>query len=151
MELKLTPAGQLNTVMLCDLKVAADQTGFIETVAECLKEASLDSQWHPCGILDGGQLVGFLMAGWIKQEQRCWLDRFLIDVRFQRRGYGRTALKLVLNQIFAHPEIDAVYLSLYAENKAALCLYQTFGFRFNGEQDIHGELIMVLERSAFSQ
>lgn len=151
MELKLIPAEQLNTAALCDLKVAVDQTGFIETVAECLKEASQDPQWHPCGILDGGQLVGFLMAGWIKQEQRCWLDRFLIDARFQHRGYGRTALKLILNQIFAHPKIDAVYLSLYAENTAALRLYQDFGFRLNGEQDSHGELIMVLERSTFSR
>ena len=37
-----------------------------------------------------------------------------------------------------------IYLSLYANNQAALSLYRKFGFVFNGETDVNGEQVMVL-------
>lgn len=38
-----------------------------------------------------------------------------------------------------------LYLSVYPENRTAIRLYERFGFRPNGERDIHGEHVMVLE------
>ena len=41
-----------------------------------------------------------------------------------------------------------IYLSVYEENHVAISLYQSYGFKFNGELDTKGEKIMVLEKSS---
>ena len=72
-----------------------------------------------------------------------WLDRLLIDARFQGRGYGRAALEALLERLSReYPEQD-VYLSVIEGNDVATRLYEQYGFRFIGEKDIHGEDVMV--------
>lgn len=78
-----------------------------------------------------------------------WLDRLLIDARYQGRGYGKAALRGLIRQFFAEGH-GAVYLSLYADNAAALKLYQAHGFVFTGELDTKGERIMRLTRDRAS-
>ena len=65
------------------------------------------------------------------------LWRLMIDERYQRRGYGREALRLALDFIRTRPCGPAEYcfLSYEPENAAARALYSSFGFRENGEMD----------------
>ena len=99
------------------------------------------------GIYDGDLPVGFSMYGFFREEYppegRLWLDRLLIDARFQGRGYGRAALEALLERLSReYPEKD-VYLSVIEGNDVATRLYEQYGFRFIGEKDIHGEDVMV--------
>lgn len=64
-------------------------------------------------------------------EGRLWLDRLLIDARFQGRGYGRAALEALLERLPEYPEKD-VYLSVIEGNDVATWLYEQYGFRFIG-------------------
>lgn len=43
------------------MKVFPHQTGFIESVAECMKEADQLAAWHPMCIYDNDTLIGFTM------------------------------------------------------------------------------------------
>lgn len=71
------------------------------------------------------------------------IDRLLIDARYQGRGYGRKALAGLLERLsWEYPE-RKIYLSVIAGNDVAIRLYGQFGFRFNGEKDVHGEDVMV--------
>ena len=100
------------------------------------------------GLYDGGTLIGFAMYGWFFWEYfprgRLWLDRFLIDRRYQGRGYGRAALRHMLDRLALEHWGKDVYLSVIPGNGGAVRLYEGAGFRFIGEKDVHGEDVMRL-------
>lgn len=133
-----------NTVL--NLKIKTQQLSFIESIEDCLKEAKELSLWRPVGIYDNQVLIGFAMYGLWKEEGthgRVWLDRFLIDQRFQGKGYGKKALQAIIKHIYQEYGYPKIYLSLYEDNLVALHLYQSLGFVFNGGFDVHHERIMV--------
>ena len=114
----------------------------------------------PFGIYDGDQPVGFLMIGFneaalcdyydvkapeiLKNNYSVW--RLMIDKRYQKRGYGREALRQALAFIRTFPCGEAEYCSLSyePENKVAAKLYRSMGFEENGEMD-GDEIVAVLK------
>lgn len=141
----IIPVTSDNQAALTALRVAPGQEGFIETVEECLSEARSRSVWRPVGIYADGIPVGFAMYGYWPKGRRAWLDRLLIDGHYQRRGYGRAAVTLLLDRIRReYPDCRHILLSVYADNPQAARLYQQFGFEWNGEKDINGEDVMIL-------
>lgn len=148
MELSIQKISRRNRNQVLGLSVAEDQKGFVETPAQCLREARRLWLWRPVAIHAGGETVGFAMYGKFPREGehgRVWLDRLLIGAQFQGRGYGGKALCVLCALIRKEYRCGALYLSCYPENKAAIALYQKAGFRFNGEKDINGEDVMVLQ------
>lgn len=145
-ELRLFPVTVENQAALCALRVSKEQEGLVETVSDCLREAAEQPLWRPFGIYAGETPVGFAMAGFFPEEGergRAWLDRFLIDRRFQGIGYGRAALRLLMNSILQEFVCREIYLSFVPENGRAQRLYESEGFRLTGEVDKNGEQIMV--------
>lgn len=145
-QLQITPVTPENRNELLRLAVAPEQSGFIETVVECLAEAEGLALWKPVGIYDKTNPVGFAMYGFFPQEGhsgRLWLDRLLIDYRYQGKGFGLAAMELLLARLETEFGKQDIYLSLYDGNLPAERLYTRFGFVRNGELDIHGEKVMV--------
>ena len=128
-----------------ELKIRSTQEHFIESVEKCLEEADELAIWCPVGIYDGDTLVGFAMYGYFSEPApgQLWLDRLLIDKKYQGKGYGKQAVLALLDKLHAEYPSDVIYLSVYPNNMPAIQLYQTVGFHFNGEQDKNGESIMV--------
>ena len=146
MDIIFKPVTAENKKEVLNLRIAGSQKGFVETVKQCLDEAAQWSFWRPVGIYADGQLVGFAMyCMWEEKglENRVWMDRLLIDKRFQGRGYGKACLPILLDKIKKEYNCEKIYLSVVEGNQTAIHLYQEFGFHFNGETDIHGEKIMV--------
>ncbi len=130
-----------NKKQVLQLNVAADQQGFIESVSQCLQDAEEDSHYVPLALYNHEQLIGFAMYG--DFEGDIWLDRYLIDERFQGQGLGRAffnALVEFLNERFPHKPL---YLSVFKENVIAIRLYETTGFSFTHKLDENGEHIMM--------
>lgn len=132
------------------LRVGPGQEHFVETVAECMEEADRIPDWEPVVICDGETMIGFSMYGFMRCERRArvWFDRLLIDWRYQHQGCGRAAVQLLLDRLQTEFPGQPIYLSAYADNQTAIRLYESFGFRFNGEKDINGEDVMVLPAQA---
>ena len=128
-----------------DLSVFSEQSGFIESVSECLKEADELKLWRPVGIYDGSTLIGFAMYGYFPEPApgQLWLDRLLIDKKYQGKGDGKQAVLALLDKLRTEYQRDTVYLSVYENNPHAIQLYQQIGFHFNGEYDTNGERVMV--------
>lgn len=150
MNLTIKNIDKNNYKEIIDLKVSNDQVKFIETVEACLKEAREDSVWRPVGIYDGDKAIGFAMYGLFINEGkrgRVWLDRFLISYENQGKGYGEAAVRLLINNLYKEYGYNKVYLSVYDNNKGAIALYNKVGFKFNGEVDINGEKVMVINLS----
>lgn len=147
MKLHIKPVSVQNRTEILSLHILPEQKGYIETIEQCLEEAALDKRWHPVGIYDENTLIGFAMYGFFLEEYfpagRLWLDRFLIDFHFQGKGYGKAALNEMLHQLSALYPNKKIYLSVIADNTVAIKLYQSFGFHFIGEKDIHNEDVMV--------
>ena len=131
------------------LSVRPFQINFIESVTECMEEADMYSAWHPVAIYDDANLVGFSMYGCFTEEKwgkRVWLDRLLIDQKYQGKGYGKKSIEILSRQLFDEYDTEQIYLSVYDDNPVAIRLYEKAGFEFNGELDTKGEKIMVLRR-----
>ena len=59
--LSLIPVTSKNRRAAEELEVCPHQTGFIESVAECMKEADQLAAWHPMCIYDKDSIMGFTM------------------------------------------------------------------------------------------
>lgn len=152
MMLHFEPVTPQNRAAVTKLAVSAGQTGYIESVADCLREADACSRWRPLAIYQDARLIGFAMYGFFWWPYlplgRLWMDRLLIDARFQGRGYGAAALKGLLERLEKeYPRRRKIYLSVVPGNETALALYSRFGFHLTGEKDTHGEDVMVYKRT----
>jgi diamine N-acetyltransferase len=74
-----------------------------------------------------------------------YICRFMIDKRYQGKGYGRQAMLKILEHIktFPHGKTDIVVLSYEPENTVAKKLYESLGFVETGKID-DGELVSIL-------
>ncbi|MBV7316542.1 GNAT family N-acetyltransferase [Shewanella sp. NIFS-20-20] len=132
-------------IALSQLSLAPEQTGFVESVADCLADAQHDHRYVAAALCVDEQVVGFAMYGLFDEQHgpRVWFDRYFIGHRFQGQGLGRAFATLMVHYLLQHYQCQAIYLSVFAENLAAIALYQDLGFCFNGELDYHGEQVMV--------
>ncbi|WP_400203496.1 GNAT family N-acetyltransferase [Candidatus Methanomassiliicoccus intestinalis] len=144
MRIEFKKVTEKNIEDILKLKVKDNQKTFIESVPECLKEAAEKSCWRPVGIYDEDILIGFAMYCFWKEDQHVWMDRFLIASEFQGKGYGSAVFPQLLKKIESEYQCSEIYLSVFKDNTAAINLYEKNGFRFNGEKDIKGEDVMVL-------
>ncbi|MFC5589995.1 GNAT family N-acetyltransferase [Sporosarcina soli] len=130
-----------NKKEVLELKIAEQQQGFIEPVSHCLADAEKDTRYIPLALYENGEIIGFSMYG--KFDEQIWLDRYLIDERFQGKGLGRYFFRALLEDLLELYPNQPVYLSVFEQNKVAIQLYQKFGFSFTEEVDENGEKIMI--------
>lgn len=148
MDIKIIPVTYKNFDAILNLEVFEYQSNFIETTKQCLEEAKELSLWNPVGIYYDDTIIGFSMYGKFQNEGidgRVWLDRFLIDKKYQNKGYATPSLIILLQLIKNEYKCSEIYLSIYENNIKAISLYKKLGFNFNDELDINGEKIMVLK------
>ncbi|MBP2145115.1 ribosomal protein S18 acetylase RimI-like enzyme [Methanofollis sp. W23] len=152
-KITLRPVDDTNKNAVVALEVSESQKHMIEPITECLNDAQIhayDIEWETSAILLNSKVIGFSMYGvWHdskgKDEDEVWLDRFMIDQKYQGKGYGKLALRELIAMLTAKYHCDDIYLSVYENNQSAIALYKKTGFRFNGEKDENGEHVMVLE------
>ncbi|ANU26941.1 GNAT family N-acetyltransferase [Planococcus versutus] len=131
----------LNKKEVLNLKVATQQQGFIESVSQCLLDAERDTRYVPLALYEEDTVIGFSMQGEFDGE--IWLDRYLIDERFQGQGLGRYFLRALVDHLNECYPNQPIYLSVFEHNTIAIHLYQKFGFSFTEKFDENGEKIMI--------
>jgi diamine N-acetyltransferase len=72
-----------------NIKLKPGQEGFIETVDECLKEAAIFQEWHPVAIYYDEKIIGFAMYGSFGPNRDTWIDRIIIDERYQGKVFEK--------------------------------------------------------------
>ncbi len=149
MSLHISEVTANNWRSVAELSVAEQQSQFIESNAYSLAESQFEKKWKSVGLYDDETLVGYAMYGWPSSSTKsAWLDRFMIDYRYQGKGYAKRFMPLLIQQIHQQYSCEKIFLSLHPENKLAQNLYESFGFFLNGEVDttgpVHG-IVMELE------
>lgn len=109
-----------------------------------LLQAHYDTDWDCRIIMNGEEAVGFAFYGYWRERDIYLLCRYMIDERFQGKGYGKQALPLVVEQIRRQYGCRDVYVSVSEENTIACKLYSTYGFKKTDMRD-EEEFVYVLE------
>ena len=116
------------------LKVAEHQKNFVSSTVHSLAQAWVSYHTaYPFAIYAEGRMVGFLMLGYYERKDQYTLWKFMIDERYQKRGYGREALGLGLEYLIVRFGAKEVYTAYLEGNRVARELYASFGFRETGE------------------
>ena len=141
---------------LIDLEVNEEQKNYVAdnvySLAEAYATKAEGKAALPFGIYDGETPIGFLMIGYncrdfwdgetpeyMKNSYLIW--RFMIDQKYQGKGYGRAAMRQALELVRSFPcgESEYCWISYEPENEAAKNLYLSFGFEERPEDYVEGE------------
>lgn len=81
----------------------------------------------------------------VTYEKECDFDdkpgyeiyRLMIDKKYQKKGYGKKAIKLIINYIqsFPYGEVENIYATWHPDNKASEKLCLGNGFEIIGKDD----------------
>ncbi|CQR59053.1 GNAT family N-acetyltransferase [Paenibacillus riograndensis] len=147
-----------NRRAMFNLEVSEDQRQFVasnlSSVASCYVLVTNGGHPFPFIIYADEQPVGFVMLAYgttgydepsIAEDNYC-IMRLMIDKQYQNQGYGREAMGKILEFIRTFPAGPAHYcwIPYKSDNIAAKKLYESFGFRDNGEV-FNNESITVLQ------
>lgn len=72
-----------------------------------------------------------------------WIVRYMVDERYQRKGYGRAALTEIINTIKSKRKGTKIRISHVPNNIVVNKLYKEFDFVETGEI-IDGEIVLDL-------
>ena len=130
------------------LQVRDDQKKFVAPNVKSLAEAWVfRAVARPFAIYNDETMVGFLMVdidpNLEGSNDLCFLWRFMIDAKYQGRGYGKAAMQEVIDYVKANFNPKTFETSVVPENVGAEKLYNDFGFMPNGKFD-GGEKVLVL-------
>lgn len=158
--LRLEKVTGKNVWSILKLSVSQEQESFVApndvSIIEAYTAITENGYAFPFGIYEDDIPVGFLMVGFDADDY--WEDapsiakgnynlwRLMIDKNYQKKGYGKEAVRLALEFIKTFPcgKADFCWLSYEPENEIASRLYHSFGFVETGEMD-GDEIIAVLK------
>ncbi len=143
--LRLVEIDRYNYLSVLDLSVAPEQRRFVATNQYSLAQAYAQPECVPLALYAQNRPVGFAMYCLDEDDHQYWIYRLMIDRRYQGVGYGREAMRLLLDHIRALSDEDHtyVYISFEPENAAAKSLYESLGFLPDGRV-LYGEVVYRL-------
>jgi diamine N-acetyltransferase len=130
---------------IMNLKVGPGQERFVAPNAVSIAQAYFerDTAWFRA-IYAGEEPIGFVMVEDTGGERTYYLWRFMIDGRYQRKGYGRKALDLVIAHVRTRPNAKAFETSVVPGEGSPGPFYERAGFVYTGAVE-DDELVMRLE------
>lgn len=136
----LVPITRDNSQQAASVRGAGDQLRFVAghqpVVLVILAKAHLrvsDVDWWSLLVQEAGRAVGVLaLADERTATGGLALFHLAIDVREQRSGRGRAALRAAVELAGRTPGCDRLWLTVHPDNAAAVALYRSEGFRTDG-------------------
>ncbi len=129
----------INSIL--DLKVAEGQGDLVGDNGNSIALAHFaEKAWYR-GIYAGDEPVGFMMLSIDREKPEFYLWRFMIAEPHQGKGYGKSAMGLLME--FLREEHEAKELTLHVMDlpHGARAFYEALGFTWTGEVE-EGELVM---------
>ena len=136
--LKLVEIGEDNWLEARVLSVGEGQAVFLDTALGIIARGYVyrDARARVIGIACDDTLVGLALVKDLDEEPACYdLQQFMIDARWQGRGLGTEALRLILAGLAAERKYDCVEVCVKRDDKAALRVYEKVGFVDTGYVD----------------
>ncbi|PQZ57612.1 GNAT family N-acetyltransferase [Bacillus sp. MYb209] len=146
MNIQLKVVTRENWEEALNLQVKENQTTFVPAVAVSLAKVYIkpdgeNVEYIPFAIYDRDLIVGFIMHAFVQETtDMYWINGFIIDKKQQGKGYGKAALREIINLIKNRfKECKEIRLTVHKENVSAKKLYERYGFQplghdYDGEQ-----------------
>jgi len=150
--IKLEKITHNNFQEVLNIKLTDTQNDCVNSSIYCLAEAYVDiinNEKPPMlfAIYNNGEVIGLVEMGFyeLKKDSFLWkefgdkytyeVNTFLIDERYQGKGFGKEAMNKVIEflRTFPQGEADSITLSYWMTNDAARRLYASMGFVETGD------------------
>lgn len=139
----LRPVTDENFRDVINLSVSDLQKQFVASNVYSLAQAYVNPEAWVRAIYAGEAPVGFLMLADEPEIPEYFLWRFMIDARYQGRGYGRRAIELLVDYVRTRPEATELLVSYEQGEGGPEPFYRKLGFEPTGEV-IDGEMVARL-------
>jgi len=135
------------------LKVSEDQRRYVSDSAGIFARAYAFREYRSRAFLiyapDIGATVGIGLYHDFPELDCYDLSQLFIDERYQGRGYGKAAVRVIPDVLKADGKYDRVSLCYVDGNTAAVRLYEGFGFAETMRED--DEIVMELSLSEYTK
>lgn len=128
MTVSLQPINRENFEECIKLSLKEDQKHFVASNVYSIAESKVDPDMIIYAIFSDETMVGFLAYEQDYKVNEIFIDRFMIDQRFQGKGYGTKALELIKQMAEKDSNVKFLRLSTCKENTNGIRLYKKFGF-----------------------
>ncbi len=155
MQIRLKEIDASNWREALGLELNAGQEHFVAPNVYSLAEAYVRPElpvYRPLAVYnEDGQVVGFAMYTCDPASaERHYVQRLMIDRRFQGRGYGRAAMVELLKLIRENENCEEISLTVDPDNANAQGLYRSLGFEGTGEM-LDGQEVFTLRLNQTSE
>jgi diamine N-acetyltransferase len=117
-----------NLKSIIDLNVKEDQKDYVALNSVSIAQGHYSkSAWFK-GIFNDDRPVGFVMLDLIEEENKCFLWRFMIDCKYQGKGFGKIALTQVIDFVRSLNLYTYIKTSYVPAENGAGGFYKNFGF-----------------------
>ena len=120
---------------ICSLNVAESQTGFVAENSVSIAQAHFEPLAWFRAIYADETPVGFIMLYDDSEKPEYYLWRFMVDARYQGRGFGQRGLSLAIEYIRTRPNAESVFTSYVPGEAGPHGFYLKFGFLDTGESE----------------
>ena len=136
--IRLEEINEDNWLEVRGLTVGEAQKAFLDSALGIIARGYVyrASRAKVCAIADDDTVIGAALIKDLDEEPACYdLQQFMIDARFQGRGYGTKALRLILSELEKERKYPCVEVCVKKEDAAALRVYEKAGFVDTGYVD----------------
>ena len=142
-----------NWIQCIELEVTEEQRQYVNPNIFSLAETFVHSDANkkdadeyyrciPFAIYSDDKMIGFALITYEKESDYdnkpiYELYRVMVDKRYQGKGYGKEAVKSLLEYIktFPYGEVENIYVEWHPDNIASAKLFQSYGFKVVGTED----------------
>ncbi|OTN76066.1 hypothetical protein A5886_001143 [Enterococcus sp. 8G7_MSG3316] len=129
------------------LELAGHQKDFVSPNWYSLLESIFEEQRQAFAIYHEKDMVGFILFSYYAADDdypkdSWWIERYMIDHKYQQQGYGRQGLAVAFKWFNEHVQAQELRISTVAGNEIAETLYEKMGFEKTGEE-VSGEFVLL--------
>ncbi len=117
---------------------------FVASNAFSIAQSKIQKGWTVKAIYNDDLMIGFTMYGYCYEYDFYEICRFMIDHKYQGKGYGKLALIEIIKEMKKLEDCKDIYISFDPKNNIARRLYESLGFKDTGKV-LEEELLFKLK------
>ena len=120
---------------ICNLHVTEAQNNFVAPNAVSISQAYFEPKAWFRAIYADEEPVGFVMLYDDVEKHEYFLWRFMIDARYQKMGFGKQAIQLLIEYVKKRPKAKELFVSYVPAEGGPGPFYHKMGFKPTGEME----------------